>query len=70
MKVSGTFAPAAFVIVIGCVGGLIAALFPSDANPWVVPVTAAITAFAALVRTVWRRARWRRGRSTGIGACP
>jgi hypothetical protein len=51
MKVSGTFAPAAFVILIGCVGGLLAALFPSDANPWVVPVTAALTAFAALVRT-------------------
>ncbi len=51
MKVSGTFAPAAFVIVIGCVGGLLAALFPSDANPWVVPVAAALTAFAALVRT-------------------
>lgn len=51
VKVSGTFAPAAFVILIGCVGGLLAALFPSDANPWVVPVTAALTAFAALVRT-------------------
>jgi len=30
---------------------LVGALFPSDANPWVVPVTAALTAFAALVRT-------------------
>ena len=42
---------AILAIVPVAVSGVLTAVFPSDANPWVVPVTAAITAFAALVRT-------------------
>ena len=37
-------------IVLGAVSGVLTAVFPSDAYPWVVPVAAAITAIATLLK--------------------
>lgn len=45
-----TFAAALLAIVLATVAGVITALFPSDANPWVTPVVVGIVAVAALIR--------------------
>ena len=37
-------------IVLDAVSGVLTAVFPSDAYPWVVPVAAAITAIATLLK--------------------
>ena len=41
---------AILAIVLGAVSGVLTAVFPSDANPWIVPVAGAITAIATLIR--------------------
>lgn len=48
--VDTTFAAGILAIVLATAAGVLTALFPSDANPWVVAVVAGITAIAALVR--------------------
>jgi ABC-type sulfate transport system permease component len=45
-----TFAAAAIAILLATVAGVLTALFPSDAYPWIVPVVVGITGFAGLIR--------------------
>ncbi len=41
---------AILAIVPGAVSGVLTAVFPSDANPWIVPISGAIAAIAPLIR--------------------
>ncbi len=41
---------AILAIVLGAVSGVLTAVFPSDATPWIVPVAGAITAIATLIK--------------------
>jgi len=50
MKLDTTTEVAILAIVLAAVSGVLTALFPSDAYPWVVPIAAAITAIATLLK--------------------
>ena len=52
--ISGPFAAGTVVILLTAVAGVITSMFPSDVFPWVAPVVAAITAFAALVKVEFK----------------
>jgi len=45
-----SFAAALLAIVLATAAGVLTAVWPADAHPWVSPVVAGITAAAALIR--------------------
>jgi len=45
-----SFAAAVAAIVASTIAGVLTAVWPSDAHPWVAPIVAGITALAALIR--------------------
>ena len=50
MKLDTTTEVAIAAIVLAALSGVLTALFPSDAYPWVVPGAAAVTAIATLLK--------------------
>jgi len=45
-----SFTAAVVAIVLATFAGVLTAVWPSDAHPWVSPIVAGITALAALIR--------------------
>lgn len=50
LAIDKTLTAALIAIILGAVAGVLTAVFPSDANPWIVPIVTAVTAIAALIR--------------------